>query len=90
MDFDHLYRQHAFVWWKNSDEVIKKALPYIKWKNILDLWVGDGRNALFLLENNYYVDCVDISSFGLKNIEKHAQKIGKKEYLNTLKADLRT
>lgn len=37
---------------------------------VLDIAAGNGRNALFLAENGFYVDAVDISDVGLNRVSK--------------------
>ena len=38
---------------------------------VLDIAAGNGRNALFLAKNGFYVDAVDISDMGFNRVSKH-------------------
>lgn len=52
----------------------------------LDIATGKGRNALFLAEQGFTVDAIDISEVGLQQAQRHAEKQGLT--LNLVQADL--
>ena len=52
----------------------------------LDIATGKGRNALFLAEQGFTVDAIDISAVGLQQAQRQAEKQGLT--LNLLQADL--
>lgn len=54
----------------------------------LDLACGEGKNAVFLAENGWKVDAVDISPVGLRKARKLAKEAGVK--INFLRTDLDT
>ncbi len=52
----------------------------------LDIATGKGRNALFLAEQGFTVDAIDISAVGLQQAQRQAEKQGLT--LNWIQADL--
>ncbi len=52
----------------------------------LDIATGKGRNALFLAEQGFMVDAIDISAVGLQQAQRQAEKQGLT--LNWIQADL--
>jgi len=74
MDFDTLCQTCSHLWGNTVDEAVQKAVSYFLGKEVLDLGAGDGRNALYLLEKWFHLECVDISTIGLQKIEEKAEK----------------
>jgi len=52
----------------------------------LDIATGKGRNALFLAEQGFTVDAIDISAVGLQQAQRQAEQQGRT--LNLVQADL--
>ena len=52
----------------------------------LDIATGKGRNALFLAEQGFTVDAIDISAVGLQQAQRQAEQQGRT--LNLIQADL--
>lgn len=67
-------------------EVIQSGPWQIQPGRALDIATGKGRNALFLAENGFEVDAIDISEAGLRQARKHAEAHGR--LLNLIQADL--
>lgn len=72
--FDREYKEKDFFWSKNPDKSVKLVLNYKKKGNVLDLGVGEGRNALFLAKHGFDVTGVDFSREGIKKFEDIAKK----------------
>lgn len=70
-----------------ADEALIKHLNKLNKGSVIDLACGDGRNALFLLENGFEVTGLDYSEQALKRLRKFADNAGYK--LRTMKRDLR-
>ncbi len=51
-----------------SAEIIRLAGILPQGSNVLDVGCGDGRNALFLAERGFRVDCFDISDAGIARL----------------------
>jgi cyclopropane fatty-acyl-phospholipid synthase-like methyltransferase len=56
----------------------------------LDLGSGDGRNALFLAENDFDVTTTDISRVGLRKLTHFAQEKGLADRVHATFSDVRT
>lgn len=70
----------------SPEESVIENIKYFKKGSILDIACGDGRNALFLLENRFEVTGVDFSSKALERLKKFAKR---NNYLvNTKQIDL--
>jgi SAM-dependent methyltransferase len=52
-------------------EAVQSFYSLAKIGNAMDIAAGNGRNSIFLAEQGFQVDAVDISSMGLKSIEKN-------------------
>lgn len=58
------------------EEAIVKNIGILKSGSVLDIACGDGRNSLFLLENNFEVTAIDFSSEALKRLHHFSNAIG--------------
>lgn len=86
--FDKLYKDNSYLWWKDCDEVIKKWLSNFKWKEILDLWVWDWRNAIYLISKWFKVVWVDISKIWLDNLYKELEKNNQENFFRWIQTNL--
>ena len=60
--YDGIYRKNPDIFGKGPSKWIRKILKYVSPPaKILDLGVGQGRNALFLAEKGYTVVGVDVN-----------------------------
>ena len=49
-----------------NEDIIRFTVKYLKKKSkILDIGCGTGRNAIYLIELNHTVDCLDFSENGI-------------------------
>lgn len=67
-------------------ELLTEAISWLPEGRALDVATGAGRNALFLAEQGYQVDAVDISDVGLSIAKRNATKAGL--HINWIQADL--
>ena len=56
------------------DPVLSRYLKLIPKGKVLDLGLGEGRNALFFAQNGYEVEGVDISETAIQSCLKHAKE----------------
>jgi len=86
--WDERFRGKGFAFGKEPNPFLKKQIHLLPKGKTLDIAAGEGRNAVFLAQQGFDVDAVDISGVGLKKAQKLAGEIGVK--INTLFADLNT
>lgn len=73
--FDQKYKENPEVFGQEPMPLLQKATGFINKGKALDLGVGNGRNALYLLETGFNVTGVDMSKEGLKLLrEKYSGK----------------
>lgn len=64
---------------KRSDKLLEpensllENIKYLKEGSVLDVACGDGRNAIFLIKNNFRVTGIDFSSKALERLEMFAK-----------------
>lgn len=73
---DAEYRKEGFHWGLNPSSAVKNILHLKSQGTVLDIGVGEGRNALFLAQNGFAVTGIDISEEGIKKFTQEAQKRG--------------
>ena len=78
MDFEEKYREYDHYWGLNPSNEVLLLLKYKRSGSVLDLGVGEGRNALFLAKKGFDVTGVDISRAGVKKFLRLAKKDGLK------------
>jgi tellurite methyltransferase len=84
--WDKRFGKKAFALGKEPNPFLKKHIHSLPKGKALDIASGEGRNAIFLAQNGFEVDAVDISEKGLKKAQKLAREGGVK--INTLLVDL--
>lgn len=86
--WDKKYNSDEFIYGKDPVIFLKKSLHLLPKGKALDIAAGEGRNAVFLAENGWDVDAVDVSKKGLEKANKLAKE--KNTKIHTLFKDLRT
>jgi len=86
--WDERFRRKEFALGKEANPFLKRHIPLLPKGKTLDIATGEGRNAIFLAQNGFDVDAVDISRKGLRKAQKLAKEVGVK--IHTLCADLDT
>ena len=84
--WDQRYREGAYASRDYPSEFLKQRLLHLKRGKALDLACGAGRNSIFLAQNGFLVDAVDVSSVGLEKARKRAETLGVS--INWLNQDL--
>jgi SAM-dependent methyltransferase len=77
--WDEKYSRPTFVYGKSAAEFLSENYQYIPYEGtVLDMGMGEGRNAVFLAQKGYKVTGVDISSVAVKKSYLLAQEFGVK------------
>jgi SAM-dependent methyltransferase len=84
--WDKRFGRKEFALGKEPNPFLKKHIHLLPKGSALDIATGEGRNAVFLAQNGFQVDAVDISEKGLKKARKLAR--GKGVKINTFLVDL--
>jgi len=84
--WDKRFGREEFAFGKEPNPFLKKHIRLLPKGKALDIASGEGRNAVFLAQNGFEVNAVDISERGLKKAQKLAQGRGVK--INTFLVDL--
>ncbi|MDC1174736.1 class I SAM-dependent methyltransferase [Bacteriovoracaceae bacterium] len=85
--WDKKYSNTQYLFGKRPAEFLAKNFQYIpEGARVLDLGMGEGRNAVFLARKGYKVTGVDISSVAVKKSKMLAREFGVR--IDTLIADL--
>jgi SAM-dependent methyltransferase len=84
--WDKKFQDEEFAYGKEPNAFLKKHLSSLEKGVALDLASGEGRNAVFLAENGWKVDAVDISPVGVRKARRLAKEAGVK--INFRQADL--
>jgi len=84
--WDKRFGRKEFALGKEPNPFLKKHIHLLPKGKALDMATGEGRNAVFLAQNGFEVDAVDISEKGLKKAKKIAREKGVK--INTFLVDL--
>jgi tellurite methyltransferase len=84
--WDKRFGTKEFALGKEPNPFLKRHIHLLPKGKALDMATGEGRNAVFLAQNGFEVDAVDISQKGLKKARKLAREKGVK--VNALLVDL--
>lgn len=77
--WDETYSRSSFVYGKAPAAFLAENYQYIPFEGkVLDMGMGEGRNAVFLAQKGYKVTGVDISSVAVKKAYLLAQEFGVK------------
>jgi SAM-dependent methyltransferase len=80
------FGKREFALGKEPNPFLKKHIRLLSKGRALDIASGEGRNAVFLAQNGFEVDAVDISEKGVRKAKKLAREKGVK--MNTFLVDL--
>jgi SAM-dependent methyltransferase len=86
--WDQRFKGKKFPLGKKANSFLRRHIALLPKGKALDLAAGEGRNAVFLAQNGFNVDAVDISAIGVRKIQALARK--RKVKVHTLLADLDT
>ncbi|MDP2924569.1 MAG: methyltransferase domain-containing protein [Candidatus Omnitrophota bacterium] len=68
------YKQKKFYWGLKPDLLLVKFLKFIPKGAVLDIGAGEGRNSIFLAENNFRVEAIDKIAEGLIKCKNFAKQ----------------
>ena len=84
--WDKRFGREEFALGKEPNPFLKKHIHLLPRGKALDIAAGEGRNAVFLAQNGFDVDAIDISEMGLRKARKLAREKGVS--VNTFPVDL--
>ena len=84
--WDERFGKKGFALGKEPNPFLKKHIHLLPKGKALNIAAGEGRNAVFMAQNGFDVDAVDISERGLKKAQKLARLKGVK--IHTFLVDL--
>ncbi len=76
--WDNRFGEKGFALGKKPNPFLRKHIRLLPKGKALDIAAGEGRNAVFLAQQGFEVDAVDISQKGLKKAQKLAREKGVK------------
>jgi tellurite methyltransferase len=77
--WDQRYSRPTFIFGKSPAQFLAENYQYIPFEGtVLDMGMGEGRNAVFLAQKGYKVTGVDLSSVAVKKSYLLAQEFGVK------------
>jgi 2-polyprenyl-3-methyl-5-hydroxy-6-metoxy-1,4-benzoquinol methylase len=85
--WDKRFGQKEFALGKEPNTFLRKHIRLLPKGKALDIAAGEGRNAVFLAQQGFEVDAVDISEKGLKKAQKLARKKGVKIHTSLIDLD---
>jgi 2-polyprenyl-3-methyl-5-hydroxy-6-metoxy-1,4-benzoquinol methylase len=86
--WDRRFKEKKFALGKRANTFLRKHVGLLPRGKALDIATGEGKNAVFLAQQGFHVDAVDISEVGLSKAQNLAQELGVK--IDTILADLDT
>ncbi len=88
--WDKKFSKEDYAYGKEPLPFLKENVDLLKKGRALDIAAGEGRNAVFLAQQGFAVDALDISAVGLVKATSLAKVKGVEENLKTVEADLDT
>ena len=74
--WDRLYQSNQYIFGKEPAQFLAQHLPDLTSGRVLDIAMGEGRNAVFLAKKGFLVDGVDISEVALRKAKRLARENG--------------
>ena len=84
--WDNRFRGTKFALGKKANSLLRRHIGRLPKGKALDIATGEGRNAIFLAQQGFDVDAVDISAVGLRKAQRLAKEM--KVKINAILADL--
>ena len=73
---------------REASPLLKQFLSPAQGSKALDIACGTGRNTLYLAQNGFEVDALDISAVALQELTQHIQKVTDLAFIHTQLVDL--
>lgn len=86
--WDNKYETEAYIFGKEPVEFLRENIDILPTGKVLDIAMGEGRNAVFLAKNGFDVDGCDISEIAVKKAQELAKENNVK--IHAFVADLET
>ncbi|MCL5037692.1 MAG: methyltransferase domain-containing protein [Chloroflexi bacterium] len=86
LTWDERYRQKGREPYSGPSVFLEEVLPFLTRGRALDVPCGQGRDSIFLAQNGFVVDAVDISREGLRQLNSEARSLGL--HIRTAQADI--
>ncbi|MBU7028629.1 MAG: class I SAM-dependent methyltransferase [Theionarchaea archaeon] len=87
--FDRLYESSKCVWGLEADKYLAIFLDKAPTGTALDVGCGEGRHSLFLAQNGYVVDAIDVSEVAIRKLKHFAEEYGVSKLVFPRAADTR-
>ena len=84
--WDNRFRGREFALGKKANPFLRRHIHLFPKGRALDIATGEGRNAVFLAQQGFDVDAVDISAVGLRKAQRLAKEM--KVKINAILTDL--
>ncbi len=88
--FNQLYSSSQCVWGLEADKYLAMFLDEAPKGRALDIGCGEGRHSLFLAQNGYTVDAVDISEKAIQRLEHLSREYEVEGLITPRVGDIRT
>lgn len=75
-EFNKLYESEECVWGLEADKYLAMFLDRARTGTALDVGCGEGRHSLFLAQEGYVVDAIDISEKAIEKLKHLAEEYG--------------
>ena len=85
--FQEQYKQKGFYWGLKPNPVLEKFINIIPKGKALDIGAGEGRNSIFLAQNDFDVEALDKIPEGLEKCKNLAKETGL--HINTIVQDVK-
>ena len=72
--FETNYKKEKCFWGSKPHKIVQDIIKFKQAGEVLDLGVGEGRDALFLAKKGFTVTGIDISETGIKKFEQLAKE----------------
>jgi len=73
---------------REPSPLLKQFFSSVQGTKALDIACGTGRNTLYLAQNGFEVDALDISAVALQELTQHMQKVTDLAFIHTQLVDL--
>lgn len=88
-DYENRYQKDDYYWGVVPNQLcyeIMKLKPPVKPLKVLDIGCGEGKDAVFLAKNGYFVSAFDATDNGIEKAKQLADKVG--VYVDFFKANI--
>ena len=73
---------------REASIIVQRFSGLVSGKKALDVACGTGRNTLYLAQNGFEVDALDISAVALQELSQHMKKVTDLSFIHTQLVDL--